>query len=139
MVKLQVLPLQLYRKKWTLLQVSFIWLLYILGAPASKLTSTKKATVLKFNVCYVSQGILLFNFSGYRLYAWLTVGRSLIKTKLTRLINSVCFRVGSITKKAKHGKYSVKVHSGKYSAWYRKTILKIQYKFADTKINWVKG
>ena len=101
MVKLQVFPLQLYRKKWTLLQVSFIWLLYILGAPASKLTSTKKATVLKFNVCYVSQGILLFIFSGYRLYAWLTVGRSLIKTKLTRLINSVCFSSGINYKESK--------------------------------------
>ena len=60
------------------------------------------------------------------------------KTELDRLINSVCFQVRSI-KKAWHGKYSVKVHSGKYSSWYMKTTWKIQYKFADSKINWLMG
>ena len=69
-------------------------------------------------------------------FDWLTDRRSLIKTKLNRLINNVCFPVRSITEKAKHGSYSVKVHSEKYSTWYMKAIWKIQYKFADTKINW---
>ena len=78
-----------------------------------------------------TQGIMLFIFSRYSLYVLLTDGLSLIKTKLNRLINSVCFRLQSITKKMRHGKYSVKVHSG----WYMKTICKIQYKFPDAKIS----
>ena len=53
----------------------------------------------------------------------------------------------SNVKKEKHGNYSVKVHSEKYSKWYMKVhsgeynalymkvIWKIQYKFADAKIN----
>ena len=45
-------------------------------------------------------------------------GRSLIKTKLNRLIKSVCFRDQSITKKVKHGNYSVKVHREKYTRRY---------------------
>ena len=61
-------------------------------------------------------------------------GRYIVKTKLNRLINSVCFRVRSITKKSKDGNYSVKVHSEKYSTWCMKLIWKIQYKFADAKI-----
>ena len=68
---------------------------------------------------------------------WLTDGRSLIKTNLNHLINSVCFRMRSIIKKAKHGNYGVKVHSEKYSTWYMKAIWKRQYKFADAKINWL--
>ena len=42
------------------------------------------------------------------------------KIKMNRLIKSVCFRVR--TKKVKHGKYSLKVNSGKYSAWCMKII-----------------
>ena len=94
---------------------------------------------MKFNVYYVTQGILLFIFSRYSSYVWLTDGRSLIKTKESRLIIIVCFRVRSITKKAKHRNYSVKVHGGKYKAWYMTTIWKIRYKFADAKINWLTG
>ena len=63
------------------------------------------------------------------------------------LINSVCFRVRSITKKEKRGNYRVKIHGEMYSTWYMnvhseekctwymKVIWKIQYKFADAKIN----
>ena len=69
-------------------------------------------------------------------FDWLTAGRSLIKTKLNCLINSICLRVWSITEKMKHGNYSVKVRSEKYSTWYMKAIWKIHYKFADAKINW---
>ena len=58
-----------------------------------------------------------------------------MKTKLTRLINSVCFRVRSITEKPKHWIYSVKVHGEKFSTWHMKAIWKILYKFADAKIN----
>ena len=50
----------------------------------------------------------------------LTESESLIKTKLNRLINSVCFRVRSISKKEKHGNYSVKIHSELCSTWYMK-------------------
>ena len=35
----------------------------------------------------------------------------------------------------KHEKRCIKVHSGKYSAWYMKAIWKIHYKFPDAKIN----
>ena len=70
-------------------------------------------------------------------FDWMTDGRSLIKTKLNRLVNSVCFRVRSVAEKAKHGNYSVKVHSEKYSNWYLKAIWKIQCKFAYAKINWL--
>ena len=51
---------------------------------------------------------------------WLIDDRSLAKTKLNRLINSLCFPVRSITKKGKHGNYSVEVHSEDYSTWYVK-------------------
>ena len=94
---------------------------------------------MKFNVYYVTQGILLFIFSRYSSYVWLTDGRSLIKTKESRLIIIVCFRMRSITKKAKHRNYSVKVHGGKYKAWYMTTIWKIRYKFAYARINWLTG
>ena len=119
---------------------SSIWTFERIKAPPS----LKKATILKFNVYYVTQG----NYSSFSPVAtftpdwltdWLTDGTSLIKTKLNRLISSVCFRVRLIPKKAKHGNYSVKVHSEKYSTWYMKTIWKIQYKFADAKINWLTG
>ena len=74
-----------------------------------------------------------------------------MKTKLNSLINSVWFWLRSITKKVKHGNYSVAVHSGKYntcymkvhiekySTWYRKTIWRIQYRFAHAEIIWLKG
>ena len=42
-------------------------------------------------------------------FVWVTDGRSLIKTKSDRLINSVFFRVQLISKKVKRGKYCVKV------------------------------
>ena len=71
-------------------------------------------------------------------FDWLTDSRSLIKTKLNCLINRVRFLVWSITRKAKYGNYSVKVHSEKYSTWYMKAIWKIHYKFADAKINWIR-
>ena len=38
-----------------------------------------------------------------RSFEWLTDGKSLIKTKLNRSINSVYFRVRSIKKKEEHG------------------------------------
>ena len=83
-----------------------------------------------------------------RSFEWLTDGRFLIKTKLNCLINSVCFRVGSKTKKEQHGNYSVQIHSEVCSTWYTKVhceeqntwsmkvIWKLQYKFVDAKINW---
>ena len=82
-------------------------------------------------------------------FDWLTDGRSLKKNKVEFLINSVCFRVRSLIKKAKHGNYRVKIHMEKYSTWclkvyrknystwYMKAIWKIQYKFAYAKINWL--
>ena len=44
----------------------------------------------------------------------------LIKTKLSPLINNVCFRVRSITTKEKHGNDSVKIHSEMHSTWHMK-------------------
>ena len=94
--------------------------------------------------------ILLFIFSRYSLFVWMTDHvKFLIKTKLSPLINNVCFRVRSITTKEKHGNDSVKIHSEMHSTWhmkvhsqeqntwYMKVIWKIQYKFADAKINWL--
>ena len=58
-------------------------------------------------------------------------GRSLIKTKLNCLINNVCFRVQSITKKAKHRNYIVKVHSEKYSTYVKYSICLLKPKKTD--------
>ena len=55
-----------------------------------------------------------------RSFEWLTEDKSLIKTKLNSLINSVCFRVRSITKEEKHGNYSVKIHREMYITWHMK-------------------
>ena len=55
-------------KNWTLVQVYFKWLVYLLGALPSKQTSKKKAAILKYNVYYVTKGISLFIFSDYSLY-----------------------------------------------------------------------
>ena len=41
----------------------------------------------------------------------------------------------SIKKLEKHGKYSVEVHNGKYSTEYVKSVWKLQYEFADTRMN----
>ena len=66
--------------------------------------------------------VYCFSFSAVTActYDWLTDGRSLIKSKLNRLINNVCFQVRSITKKAKHGTWST---------WYMKIIWTVQYSF----------
>ena len=83
-----------------------------------------------------------------RSFEWLINEKSLVKAKLDHLINSVCFWVRSTTNE-KHGNYSGKIHSEMYITWhmkvhnekqntgYVKVIWKIQYKFADTKINWL--
>ena len=42
----------------------------------------------------------------------------------------------AISKKESHGKYSVEVHSKKYSTEYMKRIGNLQYEFADSRINW---
>ena len=94
-----------------------------------------------WNLLYV---ILLFIFSCYNSFVSMTThGKSLIKTKLNRLINRVCFWVWSVTKKEKHGNYSVKIHSEMYITWCMKVHTeekntlymivnwKIQCKFAD--------
>ena len=57
------------------------------------------------------------------MFDWLVDGRSLVKTKLNHLINSVGFRVrskDSVDTGTKHGNYDVKVLSEKYSTWYMK-------------------
>ena len=84
-----------------------------------------------------------------RSFEWLTDCISLIKTKLNRLINSVCFRVRSITKKEKQWIYSLNIHREVYSTWYikvhseewnrwcMKVIWEIQYKFGDVELNWL--
>ena len=41
----------------------------------------------------------------------------------------------SIKKLEKHGKYSVEVHNEKYSTDYVKSVWKLQYEFADTRMN----
>ena len=91
-------------------------------------------------ICIILLKVYCSSFSAYTAstFDWLSDGRSLKKT-VNRLINRICFRVRSITKKVKCRKYCVKVHIEKYSPWYLKTIWKIQYKFADDKINWLPG
>ena len=56
-------------------------------------------------------------------FDWLIDGRVLVKTKLNHLVNSVSSAINnkdSVDTGAKHGNYSVKVHSEKYSTWYMK-------------------
>ena len=50
-------------------------------------------------------------------------------------MDRTCFQVQSITRKRNMIKCSVEVHSGKYSAYYMKGIWKLQYEFADARIN----
>ena len=90
---------------------------------------------------------IALHFQSLQLVRLTTDGKPLIKTKLNRLINSVCFRLRSITKKENHGNYSVKACSEKYSTWYMKVhieeyntgctevVWKIQYKFGNTTIH----
>ena len=59
------------------------------------------------------------------MFDWLIDGKSLVKTKLNHLINSVLFLSAinykiSVDTGGKHRNYSVKVHSEKYSTWYMK-------------------
>ena len=49
------------------------------------------------------------------------------------------FHVLSRKKKEKHGKHSVKVHNGKYSTKYMDSIWKLQYEFADSRLNCFTG
>ena len=84
-----------------------------------------------------------------RSFEWLTGTNSLIKIMLNPLIKNVCFRVRLTTKKKEHGNYSVKIRSEMYNTWYMKlhsedqniwymkVMWKIQYRFADAKINWL--
>ena len=137
LVKFQTLNLRFCRKKCNPLQISFYWFMCISGAPPNSFE------VYCMLYCYS------FSAVKTRSFEWLTHGKSLIKTKLNHLINRACFWVRSITKKEKHGNNSVKIHSELYSTWYMKVhseqqntwyikvIWKIQYKFADAKINWL--
>ena len=63
----------------------------------------------------------------------LTDDKSLIKTKLNRLINSLL--PSAINNKERYITWYMKVHSEEYSTCCMKVIWKIQYKFADAKIN----
>ena len=117
LVKLQTLRLQFCRQKWTQSQIFFNLFVYILGAPPSKQTSKKQSNSFEiFCMLYY------YSFSAVkaRSFEWLTDGKSLIKTRFNRLINSVCFRGRSVTKKEKHGNYSVKIDSEIYCTWYMK-------------------
>ena len=74
-------------------------------------------------------------------FDWLIDGRSLVETKFNHLINSVCFRVRLITKTAyilvRNTEVTVwkcAVKSTVHGTW----IWKIQYQFADTKIDWLR-
>ena len=69
---------------------------------------------------FVAGWVYCSSFSALAAYTfdWVTDGKSLIKIKWNRFINSVCFQVRSITKKEKYGNYSVKVHYEKYSKRY---------------------
>ena len=112
----------IFSKECTPLQTSFNWFVYILGAPPSKQTSKKKVTTLKFTVCYIA----IIHFQPLQLVR--------IKTKLNRLINSVCFRMRSITKKEKHGNYIVKIYNEMYITSYMKYPVKskIHGKYRNT-------
>ena len=105
-----------------------------LRRPCSKYTS-----ILKFNVCYETHGILLFIFSCCGLYVWLIHVQTFKNTKKNRLISSVCFRLQSIEHKGIHEHCRVKVNIGKWKAWYMKIIWNFQYQFTNAKINWFTG
>ena len=58
-------------------------------------------------------------------FDWLIDGRFLVKTKLNHLVNSVSSAINnkdSVDTGAKHGNYSVKVHSENYGTWYVKYV-----------------
>ena len=79
----------------------FNYFVYILGA--SKKTSKKKKQEQFCNLMYIM--LLKVCYSSFPActactFDWLVDGRSLVKTKLNHLINSVYLRVRSITKKA---------------------------------------
>ena len=66
---------------------------------------------------------------------------NLLQTRINRLIGehllSSAINKNTVTwKKGEHGKYSVEVRSGKYSTQYMKILWKLQYEFADARINW---
>ena len=50
-------------------------------------------------------------------------------------MGSICFQVRSMKKKEKYGKYSVEVPNEKYNAYYMESVSKLQYEFADVRIN----
>ena len=119
--------------------------MYILGAPPSKYTSKKKSNNFEIHCmlyCYSFSAVKACSFE------WLADGKSMIKKKLNRLINSVCFRVQSITKKEKHGvlhcentQWNVKCMVHESTQWIAKYIIHESYlenrKFLDAKINWL--
>ena len=117
MVKLQALNLQFCRKNVLHCKYLLICLCMFYEPLLQNIPQRKRVTILKFTVCSYC-----YSFSAVkaRSFEWLTDGKSLVKTKLNRLINSVCLRVRSITKKEKHGNYIVKIYSEMYSIWYLK-------------------
>ena len=125
--------------KITPLQVSFNCF-FLRFRSISLKVDLKKNNNLSLMHIMVTQGILLFiSAVADFMFDWLTDGRSSIRAKLNRLINSVCFWLWSLTQKKKHGEYSVKVHNEKYSTLCMETVWKIQYTLVDANINWLTG
>ena len=58
-----------------------------------------------------------------------------MNTKKNGLIKNFRFQVLPIKKEGILGSYRVEVHIEKCSAWYRKKIIILHYKFGDAKIN----
>ena len=65
----------------------------------------------------------------------MTDGRPSTKTRINVLIGSTFLRMRSIKKQERDGKCTVKLHIEKYSVWCIKIIWKLQYEYADFKIN----
>ena len=56
---------------------------------------------------------------------------------MNHLINKQQLLSIACDKKERNAQYSVKIHSKKFNAWYMKIIWKLQFEFADAKINFI--
>ena len=110
--------LQIWAKLWKLLVEEY----FFVKLQAVKLHLLQNRPQRKIKNFEIYCMLYCYSFSAVTAHSleWLTHGKSSIKTKLNRLINSICFRVRSITMKKKYGNYSVKIHSEMYGIWYMK-------------------
>ena len=127
LAKLQALNLHLCQKINSTTGIFQLICLPFENSCLSKKTSKERVRILKSNVHYVTQYVLLFIFSCCSWYVWLIYDQYFTKQGWITWMDSTCFQVRSVKKKGKHGKYSVEVHNGKYSTQYMKYTWNMKY------------